>query len=103
MLHHEAAAWAAELRGAFARVLAMLPAAGFFPHGINLWIYEHGFLHRWLELFRQCTGEDLWNTTPYFAAAARFRAAGINNGLTATELGVSFLLPRAIGSSRCRN
>ena len=34
------------------------------------------------------------------AESARFRAAGINNGLTATELGLSFLLPRAIGSSR---
>jgi enoyl-CoA hydratase len=32
--------------------------------------------------------------------AARFRAAGINNGLTASELGLSWLLPRAIGSSR---
>ena len=32
--------------------------------------------------------------------SAYFRAAGINNGLTATELGMSFLLPRAIGSSR---
>lgn len=34
------------------------------------------------------------------AQSAYFRAAGINNGLTATELGLSFLLPRAIGSSR---
>lgn len=32
--------------------------------------------------------------------SAWFRAAGITNGLTATELGISFLLPRAIGSSR---
>jgi enoyl-CoA hydratase len=32
--------------------------------------------------------------------AAVFRAAGINNGLTATELGISYFLPRAIGSSR---
>jgi enoyl-CoA hydratase len=32
--------------------------------------------------------------------SAYFRAAGINNGLTATELGMSFLLPRAIGTSR---
>ena len=32
--------------------------------------------------------------------SAYFRAAGINNGLTAGELGLSFLLPRAIGSSR---
>lgn len=31
---------------------------------------------------------------------ALFRAAGINNGLTANELGISFLLPRAVGSSR---
>ena len=32
--------------------------------------------------------------------AAYFRAAGINNGLTSTELGLSYLLPRAVGSSR---
>ncbi|MDT5100599.1 MAG: enoyl-CoA hydratase, partial [Mycobacterium sp.] len=31
---------------------------------------------------------------------AYFRAAGINNGLTASELGLSWLLPRAIGTSR---
>lgn len=31
---------------------------------------------------------------------AYFRAAGINNGLTAAELGLSYMLPRAIGSSR---
>lgn len=31
---------------------------------------------------------------------AYFRAAGINNGLTAAELGLSYLLPRAIGASR---
>ncbi|HEV7418318.1 MAG TPA: enoyl-CoA hydratase [Mycobacterium sp.] len=34
------------------------------------------------------------------AAGAYFRAAGINNGLTASELGLSYLLPRAIGTSR---
>ncbi|MHB8682209.1 MAG: enoyl-CoA hydratase [Acidimicrobiales bacterium] len=32
--------------------------------------------------------------------AAYFRAAGVNNGLTSSELGISYLLPRAIGSSR---
>ena len=32
--------------------------------------------------------------------SATFRSAGITNGLTATELGVSYLLPRAIGASR---
>ena len=31
---------------------------------------------------------------------AYFRPAGINNGLTAAELGLSYFLPRAIGSSR---
>jgi enoyl-CoA hydratase len=34
------------------------------------------------------------------APAAYFRAAGIVNGLTASELGISYLLPRAIGSAR---
>ena len=34
------------------------------------------------------------------ADSAYFRAAGISNGLTASELGISYLLPRAIGSSR---
>ncbi|MGI5163461.1 enoyl-CoA hydratase [Spirillospora sp. CA-253888] len=34
------------------------------------------------------------------ADTAYFRAAGINNGLTASELGLSYLLPRAIGASR---
>jgi len=34
------------------------------------------------------------------AGDAYFRAAGINNGLTSSELGLSYLLPRAIGSSR---
>src|ERR1700752_698180 len=34
------------------------------------------------------------------STSAYFRAAGINNGLTASELGLSYLLPRAIGASR---
>ena len=34
------------------------------------------------------------------ADTAYFRAAGINNGLTSAELGLSYLLPRAIGTSR---
>jgi enoyl-CoA hydratase len=34
------------------------------------------------------------------ADSAYFRAAGINNGLSSAELGLSYLLPRAIGSSR---
>src|SRR4051794_37344825 len=31
---------------------------------------------------------------------AYFRAAGINNGLTASELGISYLLPRVVGAGR---
>jgi enoyl-CoA hydratase len=34
------------------------------------------------------------------ADGAYFRAAGINNGLSSAELGLSYLLPRAVGSSR---
>lgn len=34
------------------------------------------------------------------STGAYFRAAGINNGLTATELGLSFILPRIIGAGR---
>ena len=34
------------------------------------------------------------------ASSAYFRAAGINNGLTASELGLSYLLPRSIGQTR---
>ncbi|MEZ5276516.1 MAG: heparinase II/III family protein [Opitutaceae bacterium] len=71
----EAAAWAAELRGAFDRVLDMLPPDGAYPHGINLWIYEYGFILRWLEVIRHCTGENLWSVNPHFARASRFRAA----------------------------
>ena len=34
------------------------------------------------------------------AESAYFRAAGINNGLTAAELGISYLLPRSVGQAR---
>lgn len=34
------------------------------------------------------------------STAAYFRPAGINNGLTSAELGLSYLLPRAVGTSR---
>ena len=34
------------------------------------------------------------------SGSATSRGAGINNGLTGTELGVSYLLPRLIGASR---
>ncbi|NRB42848.1 MAG: hypothetical protein HRU20_30995 [Pseudomonadales bacterium] len=34
------------------------------------------------------------------STTAYFRPAGINNGLNAAELGLSYILPRAIGSTR---
>ncbi|HAC79992.1 MAG: enoyl-CoA hydratase-related protein [Candidatus Binatia bacterium] len=34
------------------------------------------------------------------SSSARFRSAGVTNGLAGTELGVSYLLPRLIGASR---
>ena len=71
----EAPGWAAELRGAFDQVAAMLPPDGAYPHGINLWIYEYGFILRWLELIRHCTGEDLWKASRHFSRASAFRAA----------------------------
>ncbi|MBS0664148.1 MAG: heparinase II/III family protein [Verrucomicrobia bacterium] len=98
--HPQAPAWAAELRGALERVLAMAPRDGFFPHGLNLWIYEHGFLLRWLELFRHCAGEDLWHRTPYLAAASSFRAAATSPD---GRQGVTFGDPqyRVTGDSWC--
>ncbi len=37
------------------------------------------------------------------STSAFFRAAGINNGLTSAELGLSYLLPRAIGITRAND
>jgi len=71
--HPRAKEWASYLRGTFQRVIEMLPEDGFYPHGINLWIYEYGFLLRWLELFRVCGGEDLWSVTDHWKNASLFR------------------------------
>ncbi len=65
----------ARLHAALERIIEMLPEDGFYPHGLNLWIYEQGFLLRWLELFRRCAGIDFWNRTGYWRSASRFRAA----------------------------
>jgi len=98
--HPRAKEWGGFLRGAFERVVEMLPADGFFPHGINLWIYEHGFLLRWLTLFKQCAGLDYWNKTPYWKNASRFRAAATSPDLL---YGVTFGDPqyRVGGDSWC--
>lgn len=85
--HPRAQEWAAYLRGAFECVLRMLPEDGFFPHGINLWIYEHTFLLRYLELFRHCAGENLWERNSYWKNASQFRQASLSPD---AQLGVTF-------------
>ncbi|NUM75805.1 heparinase II/III family protein, partial [candidate division KSB1 bacterium] len=84
--HSRAREWAAYLRGAFECVVQMLPEDGFFPHGINLWIYEQTFLLRYLELFRHCAGENLWEKISYWKNAGRFRQASLSPD---TQLGVT--------------
>lgn len=85
--HPCAREWAAYLRGTFECVLHMLPEDGFFPHGINLWIYEHTFLLRYLELFRHCAGENLWERISYWKNTSRFRQASLSPD---AQLGVTF-------------
>ncbi|MCC6398384.1 MAG: heparinase II/III family protein, partial [Bacteroidetes bacterium] len=97
--HPEAKDWAAEFRGALDVILRMLPDDGFHPHGANLWIYEYGFLLRWLEVFRICAGEDLWGAVHWRHASA-FRSATLSpDGL----YGITFGDPqyRVGGDSWC--
>jgi len=71
--------WTEELRGALDCALALLPDDGSYPHGINLWIYEFGFLLRWIELFRSCAGDNLWlSRGRALGRAAAFRAATLS-------------------------
>ncbi len=86
--HPRAQEWASYFRGVLEQIIRMLPEDGFYPHGINLWIYEHGFLLRWLELFRYCAGEDSWTKTSYWKNASRFRLAATSpDGLYGTTIG----------------
>jgi hypothetical protein len=75
--HPQAAGWLAECRSALGSILSMLPEDGFHPHGANMWIYEYGFLLRWVEIIRICTGEDLWHL-PHWTHASAFRAATLS-------------------------
>lgn len=77
--HPRAQEWAQHLAGVLKLVLSALPDDGFFPHGINLWIYEHGFLLRWLELLRS-VGMDLWPEAHMaLRNASAFRAAATSS------------------------
>jgi hypothetical protein len=90
--HPQGEAWLAECRGALDTILTMLPDDGFHPHGANLWIYEYGFLLRWVEIVRLCTGEDLWQL-PHWKNASAFRAATMSAD---ARCGVTFGDPQYI-------
>ena len=76
--HEKSMEWIARFRGAFEFVIKMLPDDGYYPHGINLWIYEHTFLMRYLELFRQNAGLDYWNGHGYWKKASLFRQMSLS-------------------------
>ena len=48
----------------------------------------------------RCSTSKVFKPIRVASRKAYFRAAGINNGLTASELGLSYLLPRIVGQSR---
>lgn len=85
--HPRAQEWASYLAGVFEYVLTMLPSDGFYPHGINLWIYEHLFFFRYLELFRGCCGLDFWQKTNCWKNASDFRRASLSPD---SQLGITF-------------
>jgi hypothetical protein len=78
--------WTSYLRDVYEYVLTMLPEDGFYPHGINLWIYEHAFLLRYLEMFRHCAGLNYWDSTSYWKNTSLFRTISLSpdkkNGIT---------------------
>lgn len=78
--HPRAREWAGHCRGVLDTVISMMPRDGFYPHGINLWIYEYGFLLRWMELFRVCTGTDLWHPADRWENSSAFRGACTSPG-----------------------
>ena len=86
--HSRAREWSFHFVGVLKLVLSMLPEDGFFPHGINLWIYEFGFLLRWLELLRSGGGLNIWPQTAVMSNASLFRAAATSpDGLRGVTFG----------------
>jgi hypothetical protein len=86
--HPRAREWSSHLAGVLKLVLSVLPADGYFPHGINLWIYEFGFLLRWLELLRSGGGLNFWPQTTVMNNASVFRAAATSaDGLSGVTFG----------------
>ena len=72
--HPRAQEWCNHLAGVLKLILSLLPSDGFFAHGINLWIYEFGFLLRWLELLRTGANQDFWPENDSLTGASAFRA-----------------------------
>jgi hypothetical protein len=69
-------------------MMEMLPDDGSYPHGMNLWIYEHGFLLRFLEMMSRQTGRQYLRELPYFVHASRFRGATMaDDGVLAPAFG----------------
>jgi hypothetical protein len=100
--HPRAREWCNHLVGVLNLVLSLHPPDGFFAHGINLWIYEFGFLLRWLELLRSGGGVDLWPDGNTMSQASAFRAAATSpDGL----YGITFGDPqfRVGGDSWCHD
>jgi hypothetical protein len=98
--HPRACEWSSHLAGVLKLVLSVLPEDGFFPHGVNLWIYEFGFLLRWLELLRSAGDLNLWPQSSVMNNASLFRGAATSpDGL----YGVTFGDPqfRVGGDSWC--
>jgi Heparinase II/III-like protein len=98
--HPRAQEWGMHCAGVLDHVLSLLPPDGYYPHGINLWIYEFGFLLRWLELFRTGAGLDFWPKNDLLVNASAFRASATSpDGL----YGVTFGDPqyRVGGDSWC--
>ena len=76
--HARAREWIEYFHGAFKWIVNMLPEDGFYPHGINLWIYEHLFLLRYLELFDHCADVNFWHKSAYWQQASHFRTATLS-------------------------
>jgi hypothetical protein len=86
--HPRAREWGGHCAGVLKLVLSLLPPDGFYAHGVNLWIYEFGFLLRWLELFRTAGGLDLWPDGGVLRCASGFRDAATSpDGLCGLAFG----------------
>lgn len=85
--HARAKEWINYFHGVLSWILLILPEDGFYPHGVNLWIYEHIFLLRYLELFRHCAGVNYWPNFSYLQNASLFRGVSLSHD---ARFGITF-------------